>query len=665
MRTGRAGLVALLMMLAVVPSALARGTTRALHYHGYALRTPATWPVFDLARRPETCVRFNRHAVYLGTPGTRQRCPAHATGRTEAILVRPLDAGAAAGVHGRVTPGAGAIDTFAVPTARVVVTATWAGHQALVSALVHHRLWATAPSTWHSRATRRAQAAAGRAQAAAAGPRGAATFHSAAAATFHSAAVTYAGKGFDACTTPSTTTMNAWAASPYRGVGVYIGGVNAACAQPNLNASWVSREVAAGWHLIPTYVGLQGPGACSGTCKSINPSQASSQGAAAADDAVSQARALGIPTGSPIYNDMEQYSRSSSNSMAVLGFLSGWTNQLHADGYQSGVYSSASSGITDLVSQYGTGYSEPDDIWIAHWDGQATTNDSYVPSGDWAGANRIRQYVGGHNETYGGVTINIDTDYLNGATAGGSPSSPFADGTFIQASGDPNVYRVAGGAAMLVSSWSGFGGAQPVTMTTAAQLAALAPYPANGTFITTTTGSSGQPGQSYRVAGGTAFPITDWSLFGGQQPSTTIDAWDLQNVGNPLDHLLATPSNGTTVQGLPSGAFWTFTHGMRVRAPVTPGAVSVEDQALSGYAVSAVTGGVGQPRASAVRCLAPRLKRLSLIRVRSALSRAHCRLGKVTRPRRRRRHHLLRVFGQSVRPGSARANGTRINIRLL
>ncbi|MDQ6730573.1 MAG: DUF1906 domain-containing protein [Actinomycetota bacterium] len=642
LRARRVGLVALVMVLAVVPSALARGGTRTLHYRGYALRAPVAWPAFDLTRSPETCVRFNRHAVYLGTPGARQSCPAHAAGRTEAILVRPLDAGAAAGAPGRITPGAGAIDSFAVPMSGVVVTATWSGRQALMSRLVHHRLRATAPSTRRPHSASPARAALG-------GRRG--------AATFHSAAVTYAGNGFDACTAPSTTAMNAWSVSPYRAVGVYIGGVNAACAQPNLNPSWVSGQVAAGWHLIPTYVGLQGTGACSGTCQSITPSQASAQGAAAANDAVNQARALGIPAGNAIYDDMEQY--SSSSSMTVLGFLSAWTNQLHADGYQSGVYSSASSGISDLVSRYGTAYTEPDNIWIAHWDGQATTNDSYVPSGDWAGTNRIRQYVGGHNETYGGVTINIDTDYLNSTTANASPPSPFPDGTFVEASGDPNVYRVAGGAAMLVSNWSGFGGTQPVTMTTAAQLAALPPYPASGTFVTTTTG------QAYRVAGGTTFPITNWSLFGGPQPSVTIDEWDLQNIGNALDHLLAVPANGTTVEGLPSGTFWTFSNGTRARAAATPGATSVEDQALSRYAISAVTGGVGQPRASAVRCLAPSLKHLSLVRTRSALRRAHCRIGTVTRPRRWGPHHLLRVFGQSVRPGSARASGTPINLRLL
>ncbi|MGB8874915.1 MAG: hypothetical protein WCD11_01280, partial [Solirubrobacteraceae bacterium] len=81
------------------PSARAAGQkTKVVRYHGYRLVVPAGWPVFNLAADPSVCVRFNRHAVYLGTPGARERCPAHALGRTEAILVSPLAAhGARAG----------------------------------------------------------------------------------------------------------------------------------------------------------------------------------------------------------------------------------------------------------------------------------------------------------------------------------------------------------------------------------------------------------------------------------------------------------------------------------------------------------------------------------------------------------------------------------------
>lgn len=232
----------------------------------------------------------------------------------------------------------------------------------------------------------------------------------------------YTGLGFDACSAPPVTTMAAWLASPYRGIGVYIGGVNRGCSQPNLTSDWVAAQIAAGWKLIPTYVGLQAPVDVCG-CASINPNQAATQGIAAADDAVIQAASLGIGPGNPIYFDMEGYSRGGTNTSAVLTFLDAWTERLHQRGYVSGVYGSVSSTISDLVSQYGLGYSEPDDVWIAHWDGLQTTSDAYVPASYWSNHQRLRQYRGGHNEKWGGVTINIDNNYLDGAVVG-SASPP-------------------------------------------------------------------------------------------------------------------------------------------------------------------------------------------------------------------------------------------------
>ena len=210
--------------------------------------------------------------------------------------------------------------------------------------------------------------------------------------------------------------MSAWAsASHYHAIGIYLGGVNAACAQPNLTSTWVSTEVGGGWHLIPTWVGPQGDGACGGTCKTITPGLAAAQGTTAADNAAKSASSLGIPAGNPIFYDMEQYSSGTSK---VLSFLSAWTSELHRVGYLSGVYSSASSGIRDLVAAQGNSmFKEPDEIWIADWDGNATTSDPYVPASDWANHQRIRQYRGGHNETHGGRTLNIDNDYLDAVTA--------------------------------------------------------------------------------------------------------------------------------------------------------------------------------------------------------------------------------------------------------
>jgi hypothetical protein len=233
----------------------------------------------------------------------------------------------------------------------------------------------------------------------------------------------FTGLGFDACTAPSRGSMSAWESSPYRAIGVYIGGANRGCSQPNLTASWVADQVAAGWQLIPTYVGLQAPTSSCGSCAQLSASAAASQGTAAADDAVADARAVAIGPGSPIYFDMESYARTSSASSATLAFLAAWTARLHALGYVSGVYSSGASGIADLAAEVGGGYLEPDELWFANWNGRASAaSDPYVPDGAWVG-HRIHQYAGGHDETYGGVTINIDNDYVEGSTVGTTVAS--------------------------------------------------------------------------------------------------------------------------------------------------------------------------------------------------------------------------------------------------
>jgi len=62
---------------------------RVVSYHGYQVRVPGSWPVYNLAANPAQCVLFNAHAVYLGTPGSAQNCPAHAFGHIEALLIQP------------------------------------------------------------------------------------------------------------------------------------------------------------------------------------------------------------------------------------------------------------------------------------------------------------------------------------------------------------------------------------------------------------------------------------------------------------------------------------------------------------------------------------------------------------------------------------------------
>ena len=64
--------------------------TRIVQYHGYQVTVPGSWPVYDLAADPSQCVLFNVHAVYLGTPGSAQDCPATALGHTESLFIQAV-----------------------------------------------------------------------------------------------------------------------------------------------------------------------------------------------------------------------------------------------------------------------------------------------------------------------------------------------------------------------------------------------------------------------------------------------------------------------------------------------------------------------------------------------------------------------------------------------
>jgi hypothetical protein len=247
--------------------------------------------------------------------------------------------------------------------------------------------------------------------------------HASATATASVGGSVFTGLGFDTCSTPSSKSMAAWAESPFRGIGIYIGGENSACSQPNLSASWVSAQTTAGWHLIPTYVGLQATTSSCGSCGKMTTVAAGTQGTAAAEDAVAEATAIGIGTGSPIYFDLEAYTPTTSATKATLTFLEAWTTKLHQLGYLSGVYSSTGSGMADLAHQVGTGYALPDTVWFANWNNQQSTTDPVLPETAWTDHQRIHQYRGGHDDTYGGVTINVDSDYVDGPTVGvGTPA---------------------------------------------------------------------------------------------------------------------------------------------------------------------------------------------------------------------------------------------------
>ena len=230
-------------------------------------------------------------------------------------------------------------------------------------------------------------------------------------------------RGFDACAAPSASTMNTWKASPYTTIGVYIGGANRGCAQPNLTKAWVSTVSGQGWKLLPIWVGPQASCTTLGSTTKLSSDGPTAffQGINEAQGAADAATALGIGLFAPIYYDMEGYTRGGACTTSVLSFTEGWVLQLHNRGYFAGMYSSLCSGILDQAATSNDPTRHPlDAIWIAAWNNNPQIFGFGAPcaldNGLWWDHQRVHQYSGGHNETYGGITINIDSNSVYGPT---------------------------------------------------------------------------------------------------------------------------------------------------------------------------------------------------------------------------------------------------------
>lgn len=233
------------------------------------------------------------------------------------------------------------------------------------------------------------------------------------------------GHGFDKCEVARPDQLLDWSYnSPYRAVNLYIGGTSRACSNRALSASLLHEFARQGWTFIPTWVGPQAP--CYTHQKERmdpNPAVAYWQGVGEAANAAGVLAVLGLTEadgrGSIVYYDMEYYDTNNVQCHeAVKSFIAGWTAQLHLRGQLSGVY-----GVGATLSAFANQPEPPDAIWAANWirtyfDPEATVWDVLRLSNDlWINHQRLRQYTGGHIETWGSTSLNIDADVLDGIVA--------------------------------------------------------------------------------------------------------------------------------------------------------------------------------------------------------------------------------------------------------
>ncbi len=233
----------------------------------------------------------------------------------------------------------------------------------------------------------------------------------------------WTGYAFDACRAPSSAAMDRWrVASPFLGVGVYIGGELRACAQRHLTRGWVGHQTRMGWRLLPIWVGPQASCTPYRARISARPGpghgypRARLQGDRAARGAAAAANRLGIGRGRTLWYDLEWFPPGNGRCRtAALHFLSAWTRGLHREGYIAGVYSSVSAGIAAVGNERGNlRYTAPDRVWFAWANGRHDVSwRKYLRAPRWRQNHRVHQYALDVSASYGGVRMAIDSNFVD------------------------------------------------------------------------------------------------------------------------------------------------------------------------------------------------------------------------------------------------------------
>jgi surface antigen len=242
----------------------------------------------------------------------------------------------------------------------------------------------------------------------------------------------------------------------------------------------------------------------------------------------------GFPVGST-GNNCANYaaSRLSRNGVATisgLGSGGSWAANARKKGYRVDTTPKVGS-----IAQwnYGSAYA-PSQGHVGYVE-EVTSGYIVISDSAWSGySSRWRVPRGDRNLPSNFIHIN-DQAYL-----------PPPSGSFLKVRETGETYRLVGKAPVYVSTWTAFGGTKPTYRVSSTSLATLPSRPADGTFI-----QGAQRREIYRIAGGAPVAISTWTAVGGAKPFVTVDqvAIDKAGTGGRYNHLLALPVEGTFVQG--------------------------------------------------------------------------------------------------------------------
>jgi surface antigen len=191
---------------------------------------------------------------------------------------------------------------------------------------------------------------------------------------------------------------------------------------------------------------------------------------------------------------------------------------------------------------------------VAWWDTATRGHVAWVEAVNPNNTVTIEEYNIGSTGKYDEATIaaSSPTGYIHFQDL----LTSFKDGAYITYGG--NVYVMAGGAPLYVTTWAKFG-KTPSGLTTKAQWSTLPRYPKNGTFITAQTSR-----RTYEIVGGAPLYLSSWSIVGGSKPSVVVPDADIAASGTATgvyDHLAYYPTGSTYVVAQPSKLIYQIASG--------------------------------------------------------------------------------------------------------
>ena len=222
-------------------------------------------------------------------------------------------------------------------------------------------------------------------------------------------------------------------------------------------------------------------------------------------------------------------SRNGVPTLSGLGSGGSWATSARARGYRV----DATAKVGSIAQwNYGSSYA-PSQGHVGYVE-EVTSSYIVISDSAWSGySSRWRIPIGDRNWPSNFIHFK-DQAYL-----------PPPSGTYLRVRETNEVYRLVGKAPVFVSTWTGLGGTQPTHLVAASTLATLPQRPAEGTFI-----RGVQRGEVYRIAGGAPVIVTSWTVFGGPRPTMNVDinAIDLAGTGGRWNHLNAVPADGTFIK---------------------------------------------------------------------------------------------------------------------